>query len=200
MSEHKLTEEQIREMCKPKSDQLNYDDARNHPLVFRVADVTAGDKEHPLFVYMEGEPRPYKPSKNMIRVFAGAWTDKGWEWVGKWVELYGDPTVKFGGVEVGGLKIGKLSHIPAPMEFKLTVSRNVRVSHRVDVLKIPDTLTAEDQAYIAEVLTEIQSAPSQEVMKALGSVIKLRSKGVQDAVRSAYAAKVAELKAKEAGQ
>ena len=196
MSEHKLTEEQIREMCKPKSDQLNYDDARNHPLVFRIADVTEGDKDRPLFVYMEGEKRPYKPCKNMIRVFAGAWTDKGWEWVGKYVELYGDPTVKFGGVEVGGLKIGKLSHIQAPIEFKLTISRNVRVVHRVDVLKIPDELSAEDKAYIDEVLVEIANATTPEILKAIAFAVKSKPKAVVDAVSGAGAKKAAELKAK----
>lgn len=132
-----LTEEAIREACKPKSDQLNFEDYQGSPRVHRVLRATEGDSEKPVWVYFENEPRPYKPSKTMLRILKAVWGTKASDWIGQYIELYGDPTVKFGGVEVGGIKISKISGIDKPLDMILTVTRGKRAHHRVEPLPPP---------------------------------------------------------------
>jgi len=146
MNDKPLTEEAIRKACEPKSDQLNYEDVQHAPRVYRVLKATEGDSEKPVFVYFEGEPRPYKPCKTMLRVLKAAWGTRSSDWIGKRIELYGDPSVKFGGVEVGGIKISKVSGIDRPLDLILTVTRGKRAPHHVEPLPDPpkksDPITA----------------------------------------------------------
>lgn len=137
MTDKPLTEEAIRKACEPKSDQLNYEDVQHSPRTYCVLKATEGDSEKPVFVYFEGEPRPYKPCKTMLRVLKAAWGTRSSDWIGKRVELYGDPSVKWGGVEVGGIKISKVSGIDAPLDLMLTVTRGKRAPHHVEPLPEP---------------------------------------------------------------
>jgi len=134
MTDKPLSEEAIREACKPKSDRLNFEDFQNAPRIYTVLKATEGDSEAPIFVYLEGEPRPYKPCKTMIRVLKAAWGTKSSDWIGQRVELYGDPTVKWAGVEVGGIRISRVSGIEQPLDLMLTVTRGKRTPRRVDPL------------------------------------------------------------------
>ena len=51
-------------------------------------------------------------SKGMLRVLADNWGKDVKVWVGRKVELYGDPEVYFGKEKRGGTRISRLSHIP----------------------------------------------------------------------------------------
>jgi len=134
MTDKPLSEEAIREACKPKSDRLNFEDFQNAPRICTVLKATEGDAEAPIWVYLEGEPRPYKPCKTMIRVLKAAWGTKSSDWIGKRVELYGDPTVKWAGVEVGGIRISRVSGIEQPLDLMLTITRGKRTPRRIDPL------------------------------------------------------------------
>jgi len=70
--------------------------------------------------------RDYKPCKSMRRVLIAAWGDKGREWIGKEMTLFGESRVSYGGVEVGGIRISHLSHIEKEMKIKLTTTRSKR--------------------------------------------------------------------------
>lgn len=99
---------------KAKSDQLNFvdigADAELIILIERV--VVTGGNEQAVHVHYTGcENRPYKPSKGMIRLLAGAWGDDGDAWVGKTLKLFGDGSVTWAGGEVGGIRIAAMSHI-----------------------------------------------------------------------------------------
>ena len=64
-----------------------------------------------------------------------AWGDKGKDWVGKRMTLYNDPTVKWAGVEVGGIRISHLSDLGSPEKsFQLTVTRGKKRPHTVKQL------------------------------------------------------------------
>jgi len=131
-----MTNLNLREAIAPKSDQLNSDDLLGTQRTVQVTSVTAGNKEQPVVIGYQGDGgRPYKPCKSMLRVLVQAWGDDGREWVGRSMKLYCDPEVKFGGVKVGGIRISALSHIDAPMEIMLTVTRAKRQAYRVEVLK-----------------------------------------------------------------
>lgn len=89
-------------------------------------------KEQPVSVAFEGDDRrPYKPSKSMRRVLVSMWGMNAAVFIGRRLTLYRDPTVKFAGEAVGGIKISHASDITEPMEIALTVTRGSRKPHRV---------------------------------------------------------------------
>ena len=137
MSDGKMS---LRDTIEPKSDQLNYDDLIAGPLTVRVTGLAAGTPEQPVIVRVQNAAtgaamRDFKPCKSMRRVLIAAWGDKGKDWIGKSMTLYGDTSVKFGGVEVGGIRISHVSGIAAPMRLKLTTTRSKRSEYAVEVLR-----------------------------------------------------------------
>ena len=78
--------------------------------------------------------RDFVPCKSMRRVLIAAWGDKGADWVGKVMELYGDPSVKWAGEAVGGLRISALSDIAKPLTIALTATRGSRKQTTIAVI------------------------------------------------------------------
>lgn len=148
----------IRAATKPKSDQLNYENFISGPQTFTVAKVTPGDRDHPVFVHMvECPATPYKPSKGMLKCLASpdGWGDKSSQWTGKAITLYGDPTVIYGGVEVGGIKVGALEGIASDYETLISARRGVRKPHLIKKLEVayydPSKFDANLPAWIAAI-------------------------------------------------
>jgi len=129
MTEKTMT---LRDTIAPKSDQINYDDLTGGPVTVRVVKMAMGSAEQPVIVNIAnaetGEPmRDFKPCKTVRRVLVKAWGDKGRDWIGKRMTLCGDPTVKYGGVEVGGIRVSHVSGIAAPLKMMLTATRGRKV-------------------------------------------------------------------------
>jgi len=124
----------LRDTIVPKSDQLNYDDFLAGGLRVKITGLAMGSQEQPVIIKLEGQ-RDYKPSKSMRRVLINVWGDKGKDWIGKDLTLYGDPAVKWAGKAVGGIQISHMSGIPAPVTTRLTVSRGKRIDYVVQPLK-----------------------------------------------------------------
>ena len=137
MSDGKMS---LRDTIEPKSDQINFDDLIAGPITVRVTGLAAGSAEQPVIVRVSNVAtgaamRDFKPCKSMRRVLIAAWGDKGKDWIGKEATLYGDTSVKFGGVEVGGIRISHVSGITEPLRLKLTTTRSKRSEYVVQVLK-----------------------------------------------------------------
>ena len=135
----------------PRSDQQNFDDYVAGPKTVTVSEVTPGTTEQPVEIHLVEFPgRPYKPSKSMRRVLVQAWGSDSTPWPGRRITLDGDPTVKFGGQTVGGIKIRALSHIDKRLSLSLTVTKGKRATHTVDPLPdapvAPTAPTADDIA------------------------------------------------------
>lgn len=141
----------------PKSDQLNADDLIAEPKTIQITKVSAnpGSSEQPISVYFEGDNgKPYKPCKSMRRVLVQVWGKNGAGYVGKRMTLFRDPTVQWGGVAVGGIRISHMSDIDAPQVLVLTASRASRKPYTVEPLsgelpptkKNGDAATFEDRA------------------------------------------------------
>lgn len=135
-NQKKLT---LRDTIIPKSDQLNYDDVMAAPLTVRVTGLAAGSPDQPVIVRVAdaatGEPlRDFKPCKSMRRVLIACWGDNGKAWLGKLARLVGDPSVVFGGVKVGGIRIAAVSGIDAPRRIMLTTTRSKRQETIIDML------------------------------------------------------------------
>jgi hypothetical protein len=133
------TKMSLRDTIVPKSDQINYDDVMTAALTVRVTGLAQGNAEQPVIVRIANaetgaQLRDFKPCKSMRRVLIAAWGDKGKEWVGQRMTLYGDSEVKFGGVAVGGIRISHVSGIAARLTLKLTTTRSKRADYIVEPL------------------------------------------------------------------
>lgn len=126
----------ISKIIQPKSDQQNFDDYIAGPKTVVVSDVKVLDSDQqPLELHLTEFPgRPYKPNLSMRRVLIGIWGNGVSSYVGRSLRLYGDPTVKFGKHEVGGIKISHLSHIDEPKTVMLTVTRGKKEPFTVQPL------------------------------------------------------------------
>ena len=127
----------ISQYIKAKSDQLNADDLIGGPITVQVQRVTPGNSEQPVVVHVSGGHCPWKPSKTALRVLSHAWGVETDEWVGRWVELYRDESVKWAGKEVGGIRVAGMSHIAKAITLSLAESKGKKKAERVRVLKAP---------------------------------------------------------------
>lgn len=121
----------------PKSDQLNSDDLIAGPITIKVTGVTIrGGQEQPVAISYEGDNgKPYKSCKSMNRVLVTCWGADAKQYVGRSMTLYRDPAVKWGGMEVGGIRISHLSDIAEPLTMALTATKGSRKPHTVRPLK-----------------------------------------------------------------
>ena len=125
----------ITETLAPKSDQLDAVDLLGGPRTFTITGVKAGNEEQPVQISLAEFPRVWRPGKSMRRVMAAAWGTDAKAWVGRRVTLYCDMTVRFGGAEVGGVRISHLSHIDKPLSVPLLVTRGKSAMFKVQPLK-----------------------------------------------------------------
>ena len=112
----------------PKSDQISADDLLAGPITIRIAsvDIRPGT-EQPVFIHFEDDNgRPWKPCKSMSRVLVAAWGPDAKNYAGRDVTLYRDATVKWGGMEVGGIRISHMSHLERAMTIALTATKGSR--------------------------------------------------------------------------
>lgn len=130
----------LRDTIIPKSDQLNADQLIGGPMTITVTDVRrGGGDEQPIIIHYEGENgRPYKPCKSMRRILVFAWGNDGAEWIGRSMTLYNRLDVKFGGQEVGGIRISHLSHIEKDIAISLTATRGKKEPARIKKLVVND--------------------------------------------------------------
>lgn len=120
----------------PKSDQISADDLIAGPRTIRITDVDIKPgTEQPVSIFYDGDKgRPWKPCKSMSRVLVAAWGPDAKAYIGRSVTLYRDPTVKWGGMEVGGIRISHLSDIERDMVLALTATRGKRSPYVVKPL------------------------------------------------------------------
>ena len=139
----------LADTIKPKSDQLNADDLLTGPITVKITGVKRGPVDQPVHISIEGQ-QPYKPCKSMRRVLISAWGDQGAEWVGKSMTLYCDPSVKFGGVALGGIRISHLSHISCVMNIMLTESRGRKAQFTVKPVAVQKTKPEESRISVED--------------------------------------------------
>lgn len=122
----------------PKSDQINADDLQGgRTVTVTVAKVAIrGGQEQPISIHLNETDKVYRPCKSMCRVLAQAWGLDSAKYAGKSMTLYTDPTVKFGPLAVGGIRISHMSHIDGPMVMALTATKGVKKSFKVLPLEV----------------------------------------------------------------
>lgn len=102
----------------PRSDQLNSDDLVAGPRTIRITGVDIKAGEQPISVHFEGDNgKPWKPCKTTARLMVAAWGPDASQYKGRSLTLYRDPSVKWAGLEVGGIRISHMSHIDNDMIY-----------------------------------------------------------------------------------
>jgi hypothetical protein len=157
----------LTESIQPRSDQVNADDLIAGPITYTVREVIQGKAEQPFDFLLVETDRAYRPSKTMRRVIVNAWGAEASNYAGRRLTLYREPTIKFGGQTVGGIRISHMSHIDGPVEVLAQVTRGKREKFTVEPLADPTTaeriasLRAEfrtaDEARKAAILEEVKA-------------------------------------------
>jgi hypothetical protein len=180
----------------PKSDQLNADDLIGRELTIKITGVDIkGGQEQPVSIHFEGDGgKPYKACKSMCRVMVSAWGPDSKKYVGRSLTLYRDPKVKWGGMEVGGIRISHMSDIADDMTMALTVTRANKKPFTVRPIEQATT----KPAVLADVLKAIEAAKTPASLKATATLAAaLPDETQKDMARQAYAAKAAALASEE---
>lgn len=133
----------------PKSDQINADDLIGGDMTIRIREVQIkGGQEQPVSIYFDGSDKAFRPCKSMSRVLVATWGPDAKQYIGRSLTLYLDPTVKWGGMDVGGIRISHMSDLDAAMTMALTATKGSRKPYTVRPLAAPrrDETPARDEA------------------------------------------------------
>lgn len=179
----------LRSTIIPKSDQLNADQIVAAPIIITITDVqVTTSKEQPVTIHYEGEGgRPYKPGLTMRKVLILAWGHDATQWIGRSLELFHEPSVKFGGELVGGIRISRMTDITKDIKVSLAASKGKKALHEIGVLR--------QSAELIAALTAIAAATDKASMKkAAGLAEKIANPRELESAKAAYALKVQSLK------
>lgn len=140
----------LTESIAPRSDQVNADDLVGGPITYTIREVrqntaigTSKQADEQPFDFMLVETdRAYRPSKTMRRLIVAAWGSDANLYAGRRLTLYREPSIKFGGATVGGIRISHMSHISKRIEEKFQTTRGKRETFTVNPL--PDPPPADD--------------------------------------------------------
>ena len=152
----------------PKSDQINSDDLIGGPRTVMITRVTGneGNAEQPVNVFFEGDDgKPFRPCKSMRRVMVKIWGPDASQYVGKGMTIYRDPKVKWGGMEVGGIRISHMTGLEKPEVLALTETRAKRAPYTVQPLKIEATNNDAAAKWAAKFIENIARAPDAEKLE-----------------------------------
>lgn len=128
----------LRATIVPKSDQLNAEQLLGGSMTVTVSDVRVGGDDQPVIVHYAGDNgRPYKPCKTMRKLLIYAWGEDGRKWVGQSMTLYNDQSVKFGGMEVGGIRISHMTGIQRDVQISLTATKGKKAQHIIKWMPDP---------------------------------------------------------------
>ena len=145
----------------PKSDQINAEDFLAGPRTYTIEGVVINaGTEQPVNIKLRGEDRVWRPCKSMSRVLVAAWGPDASKYAGRAVTLYRDPKVKWGGMEVGGIRISHMSHIEREMLLQLAATKGKRAPHIVKPIDAPapQTDAPDHEALAANTISNINRA------------------------------------------
>ena len=183
----------LRSTIVPKSDQLNAEQLLGGPMTITVTEVRTGSGEdQPVSIHYENDNgRPFKPCKTMRKVLILAWGHDARRWAGQSMTLFNDASVKFGGMDVGGIRISHMTGIPKDIHVSLTATKGKKAPHAIKRLDTGPELS--------EVLKTIAAANNKATMEAAKSLAGQLVIGRELAqAQTAYRARVAELRASAA--
>lgn len=115
-----------------KSDQLNADDLIGGPRTITITRVSANDGDQPVNVFFQGDNgKPFRPCKTIRRVMVAMWGADASQYVGRAMTIYRDPSVQFGGMQVGGIRISHMSHIDGARDVVVMKSKGKKAAMKI---------------------------------------------------------------------
>lgn len=167
----------------PKSDQLNADQLIGGPMTITVREVRVSTSdEQPVVVHYEGDNgRPFKPCKTMRKLLVAAWGSDGREWAGRSMTLYNEPSVKFGGMDVGGIRISHMSDIERDIRVSLTSTKGKKALHEVRRMARPATQDPAQAMVVAADEAELKEAFAAAYKSTKDAALRTRYKATYDA-------------------
>ncbi len=181
----------LRHTVVPKSDQLNAEQLLTADMTITVTDVrVGGGADQPVSIhYQNDDGRPFKPCKTMRKLLIFAWGEDGRRWIGKSMTLFNEPSVKFGGEVVGGIRISHLSDIEKDIAVSLTSTKGKKAQHFVKRLVLAPAVT------LAEVLKTVASMSDKKSRDAAKNLaMQLVDEDDVEAAQKAFNDRVAELR------
>lgn len=130
-----------------KSDQLNAIDLAGGPVTVRIVDVKQGNADQPVNIITDvfGPGRPFKPSKTVLRVLVAGWnTTDTTTWVGQSMTLYRDPSVRWAGEAIGGIRVSAMTGLSKPLVIALPTSKGKTAKSTVAPLEVAAQPAARD--------------------------------------------------------
>lgn len=124
----------ISNLIQAKSDQLNADDLISSPITFTVQNVRTENTDQPLLVEIDKGFKPFKPCLSMRRLMAKFWGIDASLWIGQSMTLYNEPSVKWAGQAVGGIRISHMTGLNKYEKVMLSVSKGKRQPYTVQPL------------------------------------------------------------------
>ena len=191
----------LTESIAPRSDQVNADDLIAGPITYTIREVRLGAAEQPFDFMLVETDRAYRPSKTMRRLIVAAWGPDAKEYPGRRLTLYREPSIKFGGATVGGIRISAMSHISKRIEEKFQTTRGKRETFTVDPLPAEPTPTE----LAAQIAAALQDATTEAEIREWGNraharnLLDLSPTGSQGTLRELVQARLAELAPAEDG-
>jgi hypothetical protein len=126
-------------VIEPRSDQLNADSLVSGPMTVTIKDVEIrSGQEQPVSIVLEETELFFRPCKSMSRCLVLAWGPDASKYIGRSLTLYRDASVKWGGLEVGGIRISHMSDLDGPKTMMLTATKGSRKPHKVSALAVAD--------------------------------------------------------------
>jgi hypothetical protein len=179
----------------PRSDQLNAEDLLTGPRTFTIAEVRKGSVEQPVDVHLVEFPgRPFKPSKTVRRIMVAAWGPDASTYAGRRMTLYRDPAVRFGGMDVGGIRVSHMSGIDKPMTLVLAVSKGKRAPYVVKPLADEPRAKVKPGPSLEALIENAQEARSNDELSQVARQAAATLTGADlEAVKAVVVARRAEL-------
>lgn len=148
-----------------KSDQWNADDFVEGPRTFTIEDVQIRPgTEQPVQIKLAGSPKFFRPCKTVSRVLVAAWGADANLYRGRSLTLYTDPSVTWGGMKVGGIRVSHMSDLTAPLVIALQEKKGSRKMTTVNPLKVAPPA---EQATLEDADLSLRSAPDLDTLKAV---------------------------------
>jgi hypothetical protein len=170
----------------PKSDQLNSDDLIAGPMTITITGVSIRPGgEQPVAISFTGDNnKPWKPCKSMSRLLVACWGPDASKYVGRSATLYREPTVKWAGIEVGGIRVSHLSDIDGKITMALTATKGSRKPYTVHPLNVAHALTAADYETCPDLpALEALEVRRKAAWKGLGAELQKALKAASEAAK-----------------
>lgn len=171
----------MQQVIEPRSDQLNADSLIAGPKTITITDVhIKSGQDQPVTIRYEGDDgKPWKPCKSMSRVLVAVWGPDAAKYVGKSATLYRDPKVKWGGMEVGGIRISHMSHIERDMVLALTVTKGKREHTTIKPLVLSKDRSPDRDAAEKWANDQIQAVENATTLDGLNELATAANAGIE---------------------